>query len=219
MDFDINKLHIQCLKVAKSLLKKWNSTIEQEEIDGIVNLSLAEALNKFDPTKGTSIITFLYYHLKGNLIKHIEATVKNKEVPIEEAGIDFYNSKLVDEHCVIDTQLVYDPEKNLDRKQIMERFYEALENLSDLERKVLTLNLEEGMKVQHIAKKLNLSRSYLSRLKHQALKRVCLHLARTANLKELHFGKIFDIGEERRRKDKPRRMKQKRFKQKFAKVA
>lgn len=181
MNVDVGKLYDQALKIAKSLLTKWGAVIESDELSSLVNLSIAEALSRFDPSKGASIITFLYYHLKGNVIKIIEERKSCLEFSGDETFMNYSFNNHGDSSLIDRTN----PEDLCEQKQLNDRFYNALDQLSDLEKQLLILNLEHGYKVQHIAKKLGLSRSYLSKIKHAALRKVCMQIGLNEDLKDL----------------------------------
>ncbi len=208
MEFNIRELYSQSLKIARSLLAKWGASIEEEELTSIVNLSLAEALNRYDPSKGAAIITFLYYHLKGNLVKHIEEKKVCQEFISEQIEIDYFSRG---ETNVTVSEKV-NPEEIFEEKEANQNFYRALDTLTELEKQLLILNLEYGYKVQHIAKKLGLSRSYLSKLKYAALKKVCMHLGFELDLPEILKNTISSTSSEVRRKQKRSRVrKSKKF--------
>ncbi|MCS6894482.1 MAG: sigma-70 family RNA polymerase sigma factor, partial [Deltaproteobacteria bacterium] len=194
------------------------ASIDEDEIISVVNLSVAEAINKFDPNRGAGIVTFLYYHLKGNLIKYIDERKKNQEMYVEELGLDFYNYNQADTTLNIYDSNLANPENELERKEENELYSRALNQLTDLERELVQLNLEEGYKVQQIAKQLGLSRSYLSKLKHQALRKICFYLGRTLDLKELHTGSRVEKVPARRGKPL-QRIRAKKTKFKVSKIA
>jgi len=50
-------------------------------VDSIVDLSLCEAVKRFDPLKGASFMTFLFYHLKGNLVRAVAAAATSTAIP------------------------------------------------------------------------------------------------------------------------------------------
>ena len=67
------EFRLKARKLARSILRKWHARLDLQEVDSIVDLSLCEAVRRFDPTKGASFMTFLYYHLRGNLIRTVSS--------------------------------------------------------------------------------------------------------------------------------------------------
>lgn len=207
VEIDLKLLRVQATKVAKSILKRWNSVVDEEELDSVINLSLAEVLDKYDQSKGASIVTYMYYHLRGNLAKLIDERVNNSELSMETSGLEYYGniaSQDVD-YDGIDSESYLDPHEALERKQARKLYNEALESLSELERTLLNMNLEDGLKVQQIARQLKLSRSYLSRIKHQALRKVMFYIANHMEIKDLHHISLIPSDEPARRGKKSRR--------------
>src|SRR5690349_3051107 len=67
----ITSSRLKARKLGRSILRKWNARLDLQEVDSIVDLSLCEAAARFDPSVGASFLTFLFYHLRGNLIRAI----------------------------------------------------------------------------------------------------------------------------------------------------
>jgi len=213
-------LQEKSLKVAKSMLRRWNVVLPPDELKSLVNLSIAEVLPKFDASKGTSIITFLYYHLKGALIKHIQETVSQQSEQLsEEAYLEF---QAFENHTSEVSFVSESPEEEIINKQLTKIYDEALGTLSDLERELIRLNLEEGIKVQQIAKQLGFSRSYLSRLKSQALYRLCSELTKRTGLQDTYkaLNKLLNLEKEDyvRRARKFKRVPRRRFSKNWIKT-
>ena len=69
-------------KLARSILRRWNARLDLNEVDSIVDLSLCEAAARFSPDMGASFMTFLFYHLRGNLIRTISTAANSNVVPL-----------------------------------------------------------------------------------------------------------------------------------------
>src|SRR5690348_15064745 len=65
------RYRMKARKLARSILRKWHSRLDLQEVDSIVDLSLCEAVARYNPAKGASFMTFLFYHLRGNLIRAV----------------------------------------------------------------------------------------------------------------------------------------------------
>lgn len=58
-------------KLARSVLRKWRARLSLEEVDSIVDLTLCEAAKRYRPDKGACFMTFLFYHLRGYLVRAV----------------------------------------------------------------------------------------------------------------------------------------------------
>ena len=65
-------------KVARSILRKWRANIPEDELNSMVDLALCEAAMRFDPEKGAQFLTFLFYHIRGHLIRWVTQARKDK---------------------------------------------------------------------------------------------------------------------------------------------
>lgn len=176
------EFRVKANKLAKSILRKWNSRIDLNEIDSIVDLSLCEASRRFDPTMGASFMTFLYYHLKGNLIRTITTAATSNSVPVdftEVADVELYgkgyayrsaNSIEVSEALAL--KEVETPQESLEKKELVTLASNACDNLDKLEKEVINRIYLKGEQVINIAKLLGYSRCHISRVKKKALEQL-----------------------------------------------
>ena len=65
-------------RLARSFLRRWKAFMEPEELISVVDLALVESAQNFDPTRGTKFTTLLHYHLRGRLIRAIEARANDR---------------------------------------------------------------------------------------------------------------------------------------------
>jgi RNA polymerase sigma factor (sigma-70 family) len=162
-------------KIARSILRKWQSRLDLEEIQSLVDLSLCEAARRFDPNRGVSFVTFLYYHLKGNLVRAIDTSVWNSVIPTVAEGmpldssakeLPFTSQDLVE---ALASEAVELPEDSLYRNEIVELAQEARLRLDPLEREVIERIYIKGQQLIDVASTLGYSRCHISRIKKRAL--------------------------------------------------
>ncbi|MCB0317885.1 MAG: sigma-70 family RNA polymerase sigma factor [Bdellovibrionales bacterium] len=165
-------------KIARSILRRWRARIELQEVDSIVDLSLCEAVNRFDPTRGVSFITFLYYHLKGNLIRHITAAATHNSVPTSmlewEDGLDsdskgYRSANAIEIANALVGEEAEQPDQIYMKKEIIQLSEEACSGLDPLEKEVIERIYLQGEQLLDIAKSLGYSRCHISRVKKNAL--------------------------------------------------
>lgn len=207
-------------KLSRSLLRRWRVRMPLEEIDSIVDLTLCEAALRYNPTKGASFMTFLYYHLRGNLVRAItEATQSNQMFLNFSAATDGELSdwpKVVDsaacnvlpEHEGIVKRDNETPEGAVIRGEREDFCIKAFEKLDELEREVLSRSFNKEESLVDIAKSLGYSRCHISRVKKTALDRLKIIL------ETLSDG---DIGREFKKQAKPAVVSQRPERKKLAK--
>jgi RNA polymerase sigma factor (sigma-70 family) len=170
---------LRARKLARSLLKKWRARLDVQEIDSIVDLSLCEAVSRYDETKGASFMTFLFYHLRGNLIRTItiaanQITVCSQDIE-DEAGRKLSGGES-DGHNW-DVASPDRPDDILVKKQLVSLSREALHLLDPLEKEIIHRIYHLGEQVQDIADSFGYSRCHVSRVKKQALETLFRYIA------------------------------------------
>lgn len=180
-------------QIAHSLLKRWRSRLEGAEVDSIVDLSLCEAAARFDPSKGVSFITFLFYHLKGNLVRLvIEASTRNF-IPVSELeateGMESWHHRLlsVDAADAIRRDAEASPHDLLEKKELAEVTMKICSKLSAVEQEIVHRIFVLEEQVLDVAEALGYSRCHVSRIKTRALE-----------LLEREIGKVEGYKSERR---------------------
>lgn len=174
------KYRLKARKLGRSIMRKWQSRIDINELDSIVDLSLCEAAKRFNPKIGASFITFLYYHLRGNLIRAVSDAVAQSAVPVAEldtvlraeagegsaAMRSLSAVEVAAALCNFDVQL---PDEQLYKKEIAKISQEACGRLDDLERQVIERIYVYEEQLMSIASSLGYSRCHISRVKRKAL--------------------------------------------------
>ena len=225
-------------KLAMSLMKRWRARVERDDFDSAVDLSLCEAARLFKPGVGCSFTSYLFYHLRGNLIRCIQRSSQNTWLSRELArhmaggagpestrpdGVDYTAEQITKALSNHDSET---PEEALCRKQIAEFIREACQSLEKLQRSVIGSWLMGNHKVRNIAASVGLSRCYTSRIRTKAMRELKKRVGASL-LGELDIELDFDDGDglersPRRARDmekmKLRRKMQKRLEKYKAKV-
>lgn len=172
-------------KLSRSILRKWHARLDIEEVDSIVDLSLCEAVKRFDPDKGASFMTFMYFHLRGNLIRAVSEAITGNGVVIDDEDDSVravaaaqgknaprgaprvaYASEVAD---VMYSQENQSPDKIVLKKQYAKITEEARMKLDPLEQEVISRIFLKEQQLLDIAHSLGYSRCHISRVKKRAL--------------------------------------------------
>lgn len=170
-------------KLARSILRRWNARLDLTEVESIVDLSLCEAASRFSPDMGASFMTFLYYHLRGNLIRTISSSAQSNLVPLldgeaisseEEQEIKglFKGANAIDIAHALNGSEAPRPDELLIKKEMLELSQEAKGKLDTLARHVLEKVFVDEEQLIDIANSLGYSRCHISRVKRRALETI-----------------------------------------------
>jgi RNA polymerase sigma factor (sigma-70 family) len=180
----ILKYRLKARKLGRSILRRWHARLDIEEVDSIVDLSLCEAVKRFNPYKGASFMTFLFYHLKGNLVRAVTTAAASGAIPVlnldtleEQAGEEAqhflghqFRALNSDEVAdALNSEEVPMPDEVLWRKELQGQSAVACEKLDDLEREIVKRIFIQEQQIMDIAASLGYSRCHISRVKKKAL--------------------------------------------------
>lgn len=202
-------------KLSRSLLRSWRARLDLQELDSLVDLALCEAATRFNPRKGASFMTFLYYHLRGFLIKTIKEALRNTSMLVhyndftENVGdtrADNRNGlKVTNFNDVAQALCNYEqpsPDEIVYRNEVSKISNQACAKLDHLEKEVVYRLFVLEQSVVDIAESLNYSRCHVSRIKKKVLKQLQGTLSEALNDNDLKVKEIdlddHDEQEERR---------------------
>lgn len=175
------KYRVTAQKMAKNLLKKWRAHLPAEDLKSLVDLSLCEAAARFSLDFGTQFPTYLFYFIRGNLIKTMAEAQKGQR--LVNLGEDNDHIRQNQEEA---TGLLFPmpgtplseyienraQETWLLKKEKIRLCKEAKVHLTELERQVLERVYFHDMSIPQVASHLGRSSSNISRLKKRALSRL-----------------------------------------------
>ncbi len=171
-------------KLARSLLRRWRARMSPEEVDSIVDLTLCEAAKRFSPTHGASFMTFMFYHLRGFLVRAVATAMNSNNIllafqPRSNGDyMDFVSTEddamksFLPECASFGLHEPDGPECALMRKEDINTCRDAVNKLDALEREVLFRSFDREESLVDIARELGYSRCHISRVKKKALERL-----------------------------------------------
>jgi RNA polymerase sigma factor (sigma-70 family) len=197
---EIDKLVLEhfdkAMAMSYKMLRSWRVQLRLDELKSIVGLALTEAAQRFDPSKQAAFSTFLFYYLRGMLLREISRSVKNSKESFKlgiapnalennssDSGIvESYANEAVAEKD-------NNPENILYRTQVEMFFKDICSQLSEVEKDVVFLNLMEDKALKDVAAELNFTRSYVSRVKRHAIEKLQKIMLENPLLMDLLFDK------------------------------
>ena len=163
------------LRLVAHIVKKYQGTPEDlDDLISIGTIGLIKAIHTFDASKSSRLSTYAARCIDNELLMLLRSKKKtSREVSLyDPIGTDKEGNEisLLD---VIETEPV-DVVKNYSLKQDIDYLYQLIPKiLSQREQEIITLRYglygKEEMTQREIAKRLNISRSYVSRIEKNAL--------------------------------------------------
>ena len=207
----IVKYRLKARKLGRSILRRWHARMDLDEVDSIVDLSLCEAVKRFDPAKGASFMTFLFYHLKGNLVRAVTTAAASNSIPVfnsdetepqvgEPEHLFGHQFRAMNSAEVADAVASQDaplPDEMLWRKELHSQSTLACDKLDPLEREIIKRIFLQEQQIMDIAATLGYSRCHISRVKKKALETLYNELS--GQMSDIDLGKkpsFDDDGEE-----------------------
>jgi RNA polymerase sigma factor (sigma-70 family) len=161
------------IKLAWKLLGSWNARLPEDEVRSLVGISICEARKNYKPNLGTQFQTFLFYHLRGRLLREISSLVKYRRYQFnltEEMAQD----KAEDESATYFNPISDEknPEELLLEQEASTFFNDAMGSLDWLEGEVVQRHCISGESLLDIASELDYCRCHLSRVKTRAMRKL-----------------------------------------------
>lgn len=169
-----DKLIEHNLRLVAHIIKKYyNSTVPQEDLISIGTIGLIKAVSGFDYTKGNRLAAYASRCIENEILMYFRSNKK--------AGLDVYISDPIDSDgegnslSLMDVICTEDSiEDNLERSELAEKLYKYMDELlTERERKILYMRYglrgTRSYTQREVAKKLKISRSYVSRIEKKAI--------------------------------------------------
>jgi len=160
-------------KLSWKLLRSWQIHLPEDEVESIANLALCEAARNYDGRETTQFQTFLYYHVRGRLLREISSQVQHSKMT------NYFDDDVTGEmngqadFADITLSLMQDqarsPEQVLVEREQDELFEGAFSNLDWLEKEVIVGHYFDGKSLNDLANSLKYCRCHLSRVKGRAI--------------------------------------------------
>jgi len=169
------------LRLVAHVIKKYESTGEDaEDLISIGTIGLIKAINTFDESRGTRLATYAARCIENDVLMHLRNLKKTRaEVSLyDPIGFD----KEGNEISLLDVLFAdNDIVETVDSKMQEEKIVQKMGALSRRERQVIEMRygLFTGIKEtqRDIAKKLGISRSYVSRIEKKAINKLIKELS------------------------------------------
>lgn len=165
------------LRLVAHIIKKYYSAYgEQEDLISIGTIGLIKAIDSFDADKGTRLATYAARCIENEILMHFRSIKKNAGIMSLSEPIDSDSEgnplTLIDLIFTDDTIA-----EDIDRQKKSKQLYGFLEQFEDKREKTIIIMRyglygTKEMTQREIAKKLGISRSYVSRIEKRGIERL-----------------------------------------------
>lgn len=163
------------LRLVAHIIKKYYSNYsEQDDLISIGTIGLIKGVNSFKPEKGTKLATYCARCIDNEILMHFRGAKKlslemSFDDPIDTDSEG--NPLTLMDIIAIDDTIIDD----IDTKNKLKRLIEIIQNMPEGRDKQIIIerygiNGKQPLTQREIAKKLNISRSYVSRIEKKMLK-------------------------------------------------
>ncbi len=164
------------LRLVAHIVKKYaNSTADQDDLISIGTIGLIKAVDTFDHTKGARLATYASRCIENEILMMFRANKKTlQDVSLSDpidTDKDGHPLSLLDVIADEDT-LAEDLELKVNSEQLHRYLYDVLD---EREREVIVWRYGlrgDGLPQREVAKRLGISRSYISRIEKRALEKL-----------------------------------------------
>ena len=172
-----NKLIEHNLRLVAHIVKKYDkNNIDTDDLISIGTIGLIKGVDTFSPNKGVKITTYCARCIENEILMYFRSNNKySKDISINEAiGYD----KDGNEIAILDILKAPKPDfiEDINTKDKINLLKKYLKILTRREKEILrmrySLNNSDELTQKVIAKKLNISRSYVSRIEKRALTKI-----------------------------------------------
>lgn len=168
------------LRLVSHIVKKYYSkTNDNEDLISIGTIGLIKAIDSFKQSKGTRLATYASRCIENEILMYFRSGKKQaNDVHLEDAlEVDKDGNPLTIEDTVSSTD---DLAENLETKILWEKVSEYIKNLTDEREKEIIilrygLNNKKPLTQREVAKRLKISRSYVSRIEKKVLDEIKNH--------------------------------------------
>ena len=180
------------LRLVAHIVKKYNGAAEADDLISCGTIGLIKAINSFRLDKGTQISTYAARCIENEILMFLRVTKKHQQVhSLSEAlGSD------KDGNDMILADIIPDETESLtdvaEHRNMMKKLVQAMrERLTEREFKIISLRygIETNIALpqREVAKKLGISRSYISRIEKHAIE-IIKEIVEETTFKGFHEG-------------------------------
>jgi RNA polymerase sporulation-specific sigma factor len=164
------------MRLVAHIVKKYNGSAETDDLISVGSIGLIKAINTFQEGKGTQLATYTARCIENEILMLLRASKKYKNTVSlsDPVGTDKDGNELtiIDVLAEKEDNVFSQVEKSIQREKFI-RLLKDILNYREYTILNLRYGLEDGvpMPQREVAKKLKISRSYISRIEKKAIEK------------------------------------------------
>ena len=169
------------LRLVAHIVKKFENTkIDKDDLLSIGSFGLIKAIDSYNFSSNTKLATYAARCIENEILMYLRSIKKHKDVTSLYApiGEDKEGNEIILYDIIEDPSP--SPTSNIIKEEYYQRIYQGLETLSEIEVEIISRRFglfNKPIETQReIAKSMNISRSYVSRIEKWALTKLYLYL-------------------------------------------
>ena len=164
------------LRLVAHIVKKYNNAGEADDLISVGSIGLIKGIETFEPDKGCQLTTYAAKCIENEILMYIRANKKHKQAVslFESVGTDKEGNDIALMDVIPQSGNSYD---DIENNIVLEKVKEVMRRvLTDDEQDVINLryglNGTPAQTQSQVAKKLDISRSYVSRIEKRAIGKI-----------------------------------------------
>ena len=127
-------------------------------------IGLVEAVERFEPQRGFKFSTYARFRIKGRALTYLQKLVKHPQNMSESDQLTLLIQNIPDPKP--------DPDEHAEDSFLLDRIYECVDELPEKEKDAFVAVVLKEEEPKQVARRMKISRSYLSRLLKKSWKRI-----------------------------------------------
>ncbi len=164
------------LRLVAHIVKKYNNAGEADDLISVGSIGLIKGIETFSPDKGCQLTTYAAKCIENEILMYIRANKKHKSTVslFESVGTDKEGNDIALMDVIPRPNSGFE---DIENSMVLDKIKEIMkEVLSDPETKVIVMRYgiegDQAMTQSQVAEKMNISRSYVSRIEKKAISKI-----------------------------------------------
>lgn len=174
-DLVVNNINL-AYKIAYKYYQKLNGFIELEELQSLCFLGLSKASKMFDKDKKNAFSTYAYIAMRNEILRYFNKIKNETNISLsQEIGENFYI-----ENTLSSTENIEDI---IEKKLIMDKLYKFIEELDEIEQKIVLGHLQDRTNKQ-LESIIGLNQSSIAMIYKRAINKLRIKFYKERNFED-----------------------------------
>ena len=161
------------MRLVAHIVKKYSGAAETDDLMSVGSIGLIKAINTYQEGKGTALATYTARCIENEILMLLRASKKHKNTMSlsDPVGFDKDGNELTIMDVVAENESVFSQVEQSIRRDKFVKLLKDILNMREYTIITLRYGLEDGVPLpqREVAKRLGISRSYISRIEKKAI--------------------------------------------------